>query len=123
LLEVVVGKGERLLIDDEIELGTGPDGRRSYDPAMEYLLQFSSEQRGDMVLNPLDARCPFGSPDDEVPHEAEALNDVWRCPFAIASRISIPRTPLLQVALSFTGTPYIAHLTKALQSWFFSLGT
>jgi Type IV secretion-system coupling protein DNA-binding domain len=44
-----------------------------YDPAMEYLPQFYSEQRGDVVLNPLDARCPFWSPGDEVPHEAEAL--------------------------------------------------
>ena len=44
-----------------------------YDPAMEYLPQFYSEQRGDVVLNPLDARCPFWSPGDEVPHEAETL--------------------------------------------------
>ena len=26
-----------------------------------------------MILNPLDARCPFWTPGDEVPHEAEAL--------------------------------------------------
>ena len=26
-----------------------------------------------MILNPLDARCPYWSPGDEVPHEAEAL--------------------------------------------------
>jgi hypothetical protein len=44
-----------------------------YDPAMEYLPQFYNESRGDVVLNPLDARCPFWSPGDEVPHEAEAL--------------------------------------------------
>jgi len=44
-----------------------------YDPAMEYLPQFYDEQRGDVVLNPLDARCPFWTPGDEVPHEAEAL--------------------------------------------------
>ena len=44
-----------------------------YDPAMEDLPQFYNEQRGDVVLNPLDARCPFWSPGDEVPHEAEAL--------------------------------------------------
>jgi hypothetical protein len=40
---------------------------------MEYLPQFYSESRGDVVLNPMDARCPFWSPGDEVPHEAEAL--------------------------------------------------
>ena len=44
-----------------------------YDPAMEYLPQFYNEARGDVVLNPLDARCPFWTPGDEVPHEAEAL--------------------------------------------------
>jgi hypothetical protein len=44
-----------------------------YDPAMEYLPQFYSESRGDVILNPMDARCPFWSPGDEVPHEAEAL--------------------------------------------------
>ena len=44
-----------------------------YDPAMEYLPQFYNEKRGDVVLNPLDARCPFWTPGDEVPYEAEAL--------------------------------------------------
>jgi hypothetical protein len=44
-----------------------------YDPAMEYLPQFYNEARGDVVLNPLDARCPFWTPGDEVRHEAEAL--------------------------------------------------
>jgi hypothetical protein len=44
-----------------------------YDPAMEYLPQFYSESRGDVILNPMDARCPYWSPGDEVPHEAEAL--------------------------------------------------
>jgi Type IV secretion-system coupling protein DNA-binding domain/Phage integrase family len=44
-----------------------------YDPAMEYLPQFYNEARGDVILNPMDARCPFWTPGDEVPHEAEAL--------------------------------------------------
>jgi hypothetical protein len=44
-----------------------------YDPALEYLPQFYNEARGDVILNPLDARCPYWSPGDEVPHEAEAL--------------------------------------------------
>jgi hypothetical protein len=44
-----------------------------YDPALEYLPQFYSEARGDVILNPLDGRCPYWSPGDEVPHEAEAL--------------------------------------------------
>ena len=44
-----------------------------YDPAMEYLPQFYSAERGDVILNPVDARCPFWTPGDEAPHEAEAL--------------------------------------------------
>ena len=38
-----------------------------YDPAMEYLPQFYNEARGDVILNPMDARCPFWSPGDGVP--------------------------------------------------------
>jgi hypothetical protein len=45
-----------------------------YDPAMEYLPQFYDPARGDVILNPLDSRCPFWSPGDEVPHPAEALS-------------------------------------------------
>jgi len=44
-----------------------------YDPAMEYLTQFYEPRRGDVILNPIDARCPFWTPGDEAPHEAEAL--------------------------------------------------
>jgi hypothetical protein len=44
-----------------------------YDPALEYTPQFFNADRGDLILNPLDARCPYWSPSDEVDHEAEAL--------------------------------------------------
>jgi hypothetical protein len=44
-----------------------------YDPAMEYLPQFYNPARGDVILNPLDSRCPFWTPGDEVQHPAEAL--------------------------------------------------
>jgi hypothetical protein len=44
-----------------------------YDPALEYAPQFFNPERGDLILNPLDARCPYWSPCDEVIHEAEAL--------------------------------------------------
>jgi hypothetical protein len=44
-----------------------------YDPAMEYLPQFYSPDRGDVILNPVDARCPFWTPGNEVIHPAEAL--------------------------------------------------
>ncbi len=44
-----------------------------YDPAMEYLPQFYEPRRGDVILNPIDERCPLWTPGDEAPHEAEAL--------------------------------------------------
>jgi len=37
------------------------------------LPQFYDPARGDVILNPLDARCPFWTPGDEVLHPAEAL--------------------------------------------------
>ncbi len=44
-----------------------------YDPALEYTPQFYTPERGDMILNPIDARSPYWSPGDELRHEAEAL--------------------------------------------------
>jgi type IV secretory pathway TraG/TraD family ATPase VirD4 len=44
-----------------------------YDPALEYTPQFYSPERGDVILNPLDARSPYWSPGDELRHDAEAL--------------------------------------------------
>lgn len=44
-----------------------------YDPALEYTPQFYTPERGDLILNPLDARSPYWSPGDELRHEAEAL--------------------------------------------------
>ena len=44
-----------------------------YDPAGEFIRQFYSEVRGDIVLNPQDARMPYWNPADEVEDEPEAL--------------------------------------------------
>ena len=44
-----------------------------YDPALEYTPQFYTPERGDVILNPIDARSPYWSPGDELRHEAEAL--------------------------------------------------
>jgi DNA helicase HerA-like ATPase len=30
-----------------------------YDPALEFTPEFYSPARGDLILNPLDARCPY----------------------------------------------------------------
>jgi type IV secretory pathway TraG/TraD family ATPase VirD4 len=44
-----------------------------YDPALEYTPQFYTPERGDVILNPIDARSAYWSPGDELRHEAEAL--------------------------------------------------
>ncbi len=43
-----------------------------YDPATEYVQKFFNEERGDIVLNPLDARCPYWGPAQEMQSNAEA---------------------------------------------------
>jgi len=43
-----------------------------YDPACEFVRQFYSPDRGDIVLNPLDERCPYWSPSAELQRKAEA---------------------------------------------------
>jgi hypothetical protein len=43
-----------------------------YDPACEFVRQFYSPGRGDVLLNPLDARCPYWSPLAELKRKAEA---------------------------------------------------
>jgi type IV secretory pathway TraG/TraD family ATPase VirD4 len=44
-----------------------------YDPALEYTPQFYRPERGDLILNPLDARSPYWTPGDELRDPAEAL--------------------------------------------------
>jgi Type IV secretion-system coupling protein DNA-binding domain len=43
-----------------------------YDPACEFVRQFYSPDRGDILLNPLDSRCPYWSPSAELQRKAEA---------------------------------------------------
>jgi type IV secretory pathway TraG/TraD family ATPase VirD4 len=43
-----------------------------YDPACEFVKQFYNEHRGDIVLNPLDARMPYWNPSKELRRKAEA---------------------------------------------------
>jgi Type IV secretion-system coupling protein DNA-binding domain len=37
-----------------------------YDPAMDFLGEFYSPRRGDLILNPLDQRCPYWALGDEI---------------------------------------------------------
>src|SRR5208337_3629682 len=57
ILRQVEGRGETAIV---------------YDAALEYTAQFYEPERGDVILNPLDARMPYWMPCDEVRHEAEA---------------------------------------------------
>ena len=43
-----------------------------YDPACEFVKQFYDPRRGDIVLNPLDARMPYWNPSNELRRKAEA---------------------------------------------------
>ncbi len=43
-----------------------------YDPACEFVRRFYDPKRGDIVLNPLDDRCPYWGPSEELRRKAEA---------------------------------------------------
>jgi type IV secretory pathway TraG/TraD family ATPase VirD4 len=43
-----------------------------YDPACEFIQRFYDAERGDIVLNPLDSRCPYWGPSEELRRRAEA---------------------------------------------------
>src|SRR5947208_6272332 len=43
-----------------------------YDPACEFVKQFYNDRRGDIVLNPLDARMPYWNPSEELRRKTEA---------------------------------------------------
>jgi hypothetical protein len=43
-----------------------------YDPAMDFVGEFYSSARGDLILNPLDARCPYWGLGDEINREETA---------------------------------------------------
>ena len=43
-----------------------------YDPAREYVKRFYDPGRGDVILNPLDKRCPYWGPAEELRSRSEA---------------------------------------------------
>lgn len=43
-----------------------------YDPACEFVQRFYDSRRNDIILNPLDARCPYWGPAEELRRRAEA---------------------------------------------------
>jgi type IV secretory pathway TraG/TraD family ATPase VirD4 len=73
-----------------------------YDPACEFVQRFYDSSRGDIILNPLDARCPYWGPSEELRRRAEAK--------AIAASLYQPTTD--KKGEFFTETPQkiFAHL-------------
>jgi type IV secretory pathway TraG/TraD family ATPase VirD4 len=43
-----------------------------YDTSGEFIAHYYRPERGDIILNPFDARCAFWSPFDEIAHPADA---------------------------------------------------
>src|ERR1700734_2367451 len=43
-----------------------------YDPARDFVRRFYDPKRGDVVLNPLDKRCPYWGPSEELRRRSEA---------------------------------------------------
>ena len=43
-----------------------------YDPAREFVKRFYDPERGDVILNPLDNRCPYWGPAEELRSRSEA---------------------------------------------------
>ncbi|MGH9771074.1 MAG: type IV secretion system DNA-binding domain-containing protein, partial [Candidatus Acidiferrales bacterium] len=43
-----------------------------YDPAREFVQRFYDPDRGDVILNPLDKRCPYWGPSEELRRRSEA---------------------------------------------------
>ena len=75
-----------------------------YDPACEYLQRFYDKDRGDIVLNPLDARCPYWGPAQEMASNAEAD--------AIAASLYQPITDAKDEFFYQTPAQIFAHLLR-----------
>jgi hypothetical protein len=43
-----------------------------YDPARDFVRRFFDPKRGDVILNPLDKRCPYWGPSEELRRRSEA---------------------------------------------------
>jgi type IV secretory pathway TraG/TraD family ATPase VirD4 len=67
------GSGKSSIIRQLLyQVGNRGDGAIVYDPACEFVKQFYNPQRGDIVLNPLDARMPYWNPSHELRRRGEA---------------------------------------------------
>lgn len=68
------GTGKSILLRQFLrQIAQRGESAMVYDPAREFTSEFYDESRGDVILNPLDRRCPFWSPASELNTNAEAL--------------------------------------------------
>ena len=75
-----------------------------YDPASEYLQRFYDKERGDIILNPLDERCPYWGPAQEMASNAEADT--------IAASLYQPTTDVKDEFFHQTPAQIFAHLLR-----------
>jgi len=61
-----------LIVHMLLQIRNRNDSAVIYDPAGEFVERFYDPKRGDVILNPIDARCPYWSPADELRRRAEA---------------------------------------------------
>jgi hypothetical protein len=73
-----------------------------YDPACEFVQRFYNPERGDIILNPLDKRCPYWGPAEELRRKAEAK--------AIAASLYQPTTDKKGEFFVETPQKIFAHL-------------
>ena len=67
------GSGKSSIIRQMLyQVDARADSAIVYDPACEFVKQFYDAHRGDIVLNPLDARMPYWNPSRELRRKAEA---------------------------------------------------
>ena len=99
------GAGKTTLIMQVLRQIRGrADSAIVYDPACEYIQRFYDEDRGDIVLNPLDARSPYWGPAEEMRRNAEAD--------AIAASLYQPTTDQMDEFFHETPAQIFAHLLK-----------
>jgi type IV secretory pathway TraG/TraD family ATPase VirD4 len=75
-----------------------------YDPACEYIQRFFDKDRGDIILNPLDDRCPYWGPAQEMESNVEAD--------AIAASLYQRKTDVIDEFFHDTPAQIFAHLLK-----------
>jgi hypothetical protein len=98
-----VGKSQ-LIMQMLRQIREREDSAIVYDPACEYIQRFYNKERGDVVLNPLDKRCPYWGPAQEMASNAEAE--------AIATSLYAPKTDRIDEFFHETPAQIFAHLLR-----------